>query len=556
MGAKLKLTESNAKQHIDALNEEVYVARTGDPEEMIERTKEVLDLARKWDYQRGIGQALRTLAAIEVRVRPSEGYVRANEAIDILESCGDTSSVASALMSIFCYYHHVGWFQESIQVLQEAFEKANRSGNDFVASIALYNMGVSSEERADYATAISFYKDSMTRADHGVNEQIYWMAANAFAKLNANEDPSEHWIEKLKIARTNILNLKNVTAACDSSVNLAEFFGKSGKHLDSMKEFRWARNLATKNSQLSSWCAVSFAIAESFILRKKWKSALRTLIRVQEVANRHNYAMMKCRVLERRAFVERELGLFSESIDHLYDHLEIKEALLNEQTENRLRDLQTYHRLDIIQTEAQLAKRQNEELAAINEELHMALERQEEMQKELMRLASTDELTGCLNRRQVINDGILEMERYRHTNAPFCVSLIDIDHFKNINDTYGHSVGDEVLRRLAKLCESKLRKFDVFGRLGGEEFCIIHHDTSIGGASAAVERLLVCIRELPLGDILNNHGITASMGICEVKHSHTTFYEVLHDADMALYAAKSSGRNNFKVQQSHIIQAA
>ncbi|MCE2765565.1 MAG: GGDEF domain-containing protein, partial [Fimbriimonadaceae bacterium] len=166
---------------------------------------------------------------------------------------------------------------------------------------------------------------------------------------------------------------------------------------------------------------------------------------------------------------------------------------------------------------AQLAKRQNDELAAMNEELHISLQRQEVLQRELMRLASTDELTGSLNRRQVINDGILEMERYRHTSAPFCVTVIDIDHFKSINDTFGHSVGDEVLRRLAKACQSKLRRFDVFGRLGGEEFCIIHHDTGIHGAKSAVERLLETIASLSLEDILDGGGITASMGICEVK---------------------------------------
>lgn len=556
MGEIVQLTEKTAKRHIDALNEEIYHSRSGDPELMIARSKEVLELAKEWNYQKGVGQALRTLAAVEVRVRPADGYVRANEAIEILESCNDSSSIASALMSIFCYYHHVGWFQESIQVLQEAFEKANRSGNRYVAAVALFNMGVSSEERGDFKTAMGYYQDSMEKSDLGVNEQTYWMAANAFAKLSAMSDPSEHWIEQLRIARSNILRLKNVTAACDSSVNIAEMLSKQGNQLDAMREYRWSRNLASKHGFLSSRCSISFSLAENYIRRQKWHSALRVLIRVQDLSRCHHYAMMECRVLERRAFVERELGLTSASIDHLYDHLEMKEALLNEQTENRLSDLQTYHKLDLVQTEAQLAKRQNEELAAINEELHMALERQEEMQKELMRLASTDELTGCLNRRQVINDGILEMERYRHTNAPFCVSLIDIDHFKQINDTYGHSVGDEVLRRLAKICESKLRRFDVFGRLGGEEFCIIHHDTSIDGAAAAVERLLIAIRDLPLNDILNGHGITASMGICEVKNVHATFYEVLHDADMALYGAKSGGRNTYRIQQSHIIQAA
>ena len=171
-------------------------------------------------------------------------------------------------------------------------------------------------------------------------------------------------------------------------------------------------------------------------------------------------------------------------------------------------------------------------------------------------MASTDDLTGAVNRRQLVNDGTLEMERFRHVGAPFVVTILDVDHFKRINDTFGHAAGDEVLRRLTQCCKDHLRRFDVFGRLGGEEFCIIHHDSDTAGAVVAVKRLMQSITEIDTSDVIGNMKLTVSMGISEVQKGNDSFYDVLHDADMALYEAKNAGRANFKVCQSRHLDAA
>ena len=148
------------------------------------------------------------------------------------------------------------------------------------------------------------------------------------------------------------------------------------------------------------------------------------------------------------------------------------------------------------------------------------------------------------------------MERYRHTGAPFSVTVIDVDHFKVINDTFGHATGDEVLRRLTKCCQSLLRRFDVFGRLGGEEFCIVHHDTDMAGAIQAVNRLMKAIEVMFMADILPDRQFSVSIGIAEVHDHDASFYDVLHLADMALYEAKRAGRNTFRTAQSRTLEAA
>jgi diguanylate cyclase (GGDEF)-like protein len=101
-----------------------------------------------------------------------------------------------------------------------------------------------------------------------------------------------------------------------------------------------------------------------------------------------------------------------------------------------------------------------------------------------------------------------------------------------------------------------LRKFDVFGRLGGEEFCIIHHDTEVAGATMAAERLMKAIRTMFMADILPDREFTVSIGIAEVRQEDDSFYDVLHSADLALYEAKRNGRDTYRVSQSRVREAA
>ena len=544
------------KEEIDALNSQAYLLRGSDPKTARELTNQVLLQAESIGYQRGIGQAMRTLASIEAKINPVEALMLANKAIAILEAEGDTSSVASALMTVFCYYHHVGWYEDSLLILKDAYEKATQSNNQYVAVIALYNMGVNSEERKDIDAATNYYQMAIEEAKDGVNESIYWMSKNACAKLNAIRDPSSHWIEELRVARVALLQMDNISAACDSHASLALIFSERGLYKEAIFEIRRARSLAGKYSQAPMISSMLLDLGQIYCKYGKYHSALRTFKRSHNYAKATGYAMSECRSLERMAFVEQELGLYKKSLAHLFEHIKLKEKLIGEQSENRMRDLQAFHRIEMVQAEATLARRKNDELASINNELENAIEQQSRLQKELMRMASTDDLTGAVNRRQLINDGTLEMERFRHIGAPFVVTILDVDFFKRINDGFGHAAGDEILRRLTKCCKDHLRKFDVFGRLGGEEFCIIHHDSDIQGAVAAAERLMASIVDIETSDVIGDTPLTVSMGISQVRQSNDSFYDVLHDADMALYEAKHAGRNNFKVCKSRHLEAA
>ncbi|MCX5877152.1 MAG: GGDEF domain-containing protein [Deltaproteobacteria bacterium] len=163
--------------------------------------------------------------------------------------------------------------------------------------------------------------------------------------------------------------------------------------------------------------------------------------------------------------------------------------------------------------------------------------------RELERLASTDPLTGVYNRRYFmafVTKEFLRSQRYSHV---FSVIQMDIDHFKKINDTHGHAVGDEVLKAFTANCLEVLRESDVLGRIGGEEFSIILPETDLSGALIVAERFRQTIADLKVYVEEQTVHFTVSIGVTNLRQDDTGIEAVLRRADEALYLAKNGGRN-------------
>ncbi|MBB4265469.1 GGDEF domain-containing protein [Roseospira visakhapatnamensis] len=201
-------------------------------------------------------------------------------------------------------------------------------------------------------------------------------------------------------------------------------------------------------------------------------------------------------------------------------------------------------------------ERQAEEVVALAEELDAALQLAETQKKQLHRLSISDPLTGAYNRRHFLDRVDEEVARMRRQSTyRVSVLMMDIDHFKRINDTHGHGVGDEALRRFTQACQEKLRENDVFGRLGGEEFGVLLPNASLSDAAVAAERLRARCRDIqvPTEDG-GRFGFTVSIGVTEILDPSASFDDTLHRADTALYASKTGGRD--RVSLDSIAMAA
>ncbi len=176
----------------------------------------------------------------------------------------------------------------------------------------------------------------------------------------------------------------------------------------------------------------------------------------------------------------------------------------------------------------------------LNEEIR----KKDEANKKLSYLAETDELTGIANRRKFFS--ILQSEfsksvRYRR---PLSIIMLDIDHFKKVNDCYGHDAGDKVIREFIRLCRRKLRQSDIIARIGGEEFAVILPETSEEGAYILAERIRGGIENKKINIGSCSLSITSSCGIVSLESGPVkNINDFIKKADNALYMAKNSGRN-------------
>lgn len=168
---------------------------------------------------------------------------------------------------------------------------------------------------------------------------------------------------------------------------------------------------------------------------------------------------------------------------------------------------------------------------------------QKQMESELARLAREDELTGVSNRRYYIECATRELIRGNRFREPQALMMIDIDHFKNINDSYGHDIGDEVLRKMAQECRNSMRVVDVFGRLGGEEFGALLLNTDAEIANILAERMRKRIEKLIVKTSGKTIRFTISIGLVTFTETDLSLNDLLKIADKALYEAKEAGRN-------------
>ena len=216
---------------------------------------------------------------------------------------------------------------------------------------------------------------------------------------------------------------------------------------------------------------------------------------------------------------------------------QVKETIYNEDTARRIANLQVIHQVESAKRDAEI-----QYLKTI--ELQKEIEKRKESESALEELATLDALTGVLNRREFFILAEKEVQSTLQNQQPSSIIMLDVDHFKTVNDDYGHAIGDQVLTAIAQIIRDNLRREEVVGRIGGDEFAILLPGSDGRQGQRIAQRLHDKIASQSFKLDQGTFSLTVSLGVAELDRGHDDSLSALLDhADQAMYSAKRSGRN-------------
>lgn len=535
------------KSKLDSTNAEALALVRVEPDRAAKMADWAFKESQKLRYPKGQADSQRVFAALLCSSDPASANDFAEKALHTYNQIGDEASAASLLMSIARYNQNSGWINRAHFDLIEAYEKASASGNDKVRAAALFNLGANAEDRSDFPVALEYFSRAKVVAEELGYEQTYWRAVCAEQEMHYKLKDGAFQVELVEEA----LRILSVAGRESSLIELLMFFSAvehdQGDTASARRYLRQAYSLATQTSNEQAKAEILYQFGVNRIEQGRLKSAKNFLEMALRAANALDIPALKLLCFRKLGHVLYRLGEPARAYEAIDQFVNLKDELNVQESERHFEEMRTVQQVQVVEKESKALKQKNTELGAVNQRLEAALQETQKLQRELQRLVTIDELTGALNRRELLARGNEIVSRFHSQGRPGAIMIVDIDHFKSINDNFGHATGDEVLRRFTKSCQRVLRPTDSFGRLGGEEFCILLDRTKLDIAVKVADRVLRSIRSTRVSDIMGDRIVTASIGLTEVNGSHDSIETALHDADTSLYEAKGTGRDKICV---------
>ncbi len=328
--------------------------------------------------------------------------------------------------------------------------------------------------------------------------------------------------------------------------------------LEQAKPVLYRHEKDTDEATLGLWQLVMGLTLDA---KKEWDKALHYLARAESIFSQEQNQRFLAWIYQARARILEQQGQVNGALAALQQYVQIKselDRLLNEQRSAQIRlefDLarkelenQTLKTRQLVQAERlkQLQERRQWQyivvvlLLVVMGMLALYLLNRS---RKLRQLAMTDELTGIHNRRQIQAKGEVWFRQARDNGKPLCVLILDIDHFKQVNDTLGHHMGDRVLTAVASCIGAQMRHLDRVGRHGGEEFLVLLPDTRMEEALEVAERIRHEVSRLHIEEMPEGHPVHVSIGCAECSLLDESLGDLIKRADEAMYRAKHAGRN-------------
>jgi diguanylate cyclase (GGDEF)-like protein len=446
------------------------------------------------------------------------------EAQRLYETVGNTTAAQSNLISIATIYRRLGEYDKAGDYLRQSMQSAQRKGDKQEQMVVYMQQGFLATERGDPAGAVAPLQQALALARETGSRQSVGSVLLALAESNNARQRHAEALQQVQAATKEFQAVSDHSNTGMLLLQSAEAHAGLGQHELAAREFdlaeasvrqsrnmRYLAELYEKRSRNQEALGKPAAALADLKLKMETDAALARMAKTQLTT------LMSWQFdTERRELENRKLAA---------------DKALKEQQLATLERVRGWQWLAIL-------------LAGVLLLLMLWLAwRQLRQSRHLHRLALTDALTGISNRRHIEYMLGEAVDEARRSQQELAVIMLDIDHFKRVNDSHGHPAGDQVLEQLVRVCLGALRQHDRLGRMGGEEFLVVLPDTDLEGGLQVAERLRACVAAArPVVDGVELQ-LSISLGVAQLRPTESGAASLVRRADAALYHAKDNGRN-------------
>ena len=482
----------------------------------------------------------------------------------LYQEAEDHPSLAQILNEIGNVYYAMNDAVHALSCFIACLGQHRASGDRRGEAVSLNNIGNIYADMSEFKQAISAYEQclAVTRETGAVSQEMACLGniSIPYARLGRVEDAVQACRASLALARRG----GSRGGECFALLNWAGACQIGGRHEDSVRLYQEALVIAQEVGAAADECEACTALGECFLSLRRLPEARAALLRARQAAKALQMKPFEIRACRGLSEVCKREGDFAQALEQYQEFHAMQQEAQSAETENRTRALLIQMQVEQVQNDAEAHHRRSVELIAANAALeasNFALEEAnailQDQARQLERQAAEDSLTGLANRRCLEEWLASQFAQARRSGRTLTVAMADVDHFKQINDRFGHQAGDEVLVQVARIFRHVCRASDLAARYGGEEFVLALPDTDVPQARFLCERVRQAVEAHPWGAISAGLTVTISMGLADSRalanhtlanqalanHTLASHERLLGLADAQLYDAKHAGRN-------------
>ncbi len=529
---------------LEEINDKAQKGMNSDPEKGIELILYGLRVAETCEdspetYRSAEAECQLTLGRLHLKSANYGSALNAfAQALSLFELDGQAEKVALSRSFVGISYGYMGEFDKALENLFEALNEARECNNQPRTAEIINDIGYCYVLLGQPDMAIPLL-DECIPILREINDplSLSWALdtqASAFIRSGDLTKGLEIELEAIGLAQS-VESWEDLT---DYYAKIGEVYKEMGDWQAAEQALNQAQEVVKANKLRNGLSRVLVEIGSLYLQQGQTERAIETTAQAVHIAVESNSKTDLMDGYFTLSAAYEKLGDLVKALDYFKKYNSVSQELFNEKADRRLKNLQVMFQLDTIRHEAETFQRQNQ---ALKDEI----ERQKRSQTELEYLARTDPLTNTLNRRAFLEQGNQLFQQAQEGRSQFTVIMLDLDHFKEVNDRYGHIVGDQVLSAVVERIRQNMRAGDCLARYGGEEFILLMPNLSRQMAFNAAERIRKGVERAPFLVQHDIFSITISLGVaCTSKETRPkVFRDLVQQADQALYDSKNKGRN-------------